>query len=563
MIKKLNSLTWILLTIGILFLVGSGILNSAVVADVHIEKIQLENDKTTLSALLLYPRGASNYLRPAILAYHGWGGTKESILPSCLDYVKAGYVVLAPDLRGHGESEGISSLGLIEQADARVAIDYLYSRSELVNRSALSVLGSSFGGMISLLAAGNDPRINATVVSSAPGNTSAWLEERDFRWNERLTYRPYVINDPTNSTVIEERSPMTYIHNINNLLIFHGEQDALIPVHHAYDLYQAANASNKRLVILPNEGHNLDPERVKQETILFLDEVFTNPYTRVIGLSSSYYLLMLSWILLLIGGLSVTLGFLSIFPIMQEIVNARLNLTESEAFPVKDTIKLEGLLFLLVSFSILHIASTITSLLITTTYSTLIALAISTLTTAGLLVIGYNLIKRHKLSQHSSRTLKKWGIEIGLTLILVLGIYIALLLFGDFQFIPFINLESALRVSGILILITLVLSIESLFYWQIIYLYVKILYKNQHNAVYVLIMSLIYLITKSVIFFTLVICWNLLELRLIILSFVLFSLIGIISAIIRLKWGFLPTVVFTIIAGLTAFSTFSVFFFLM
>ena len=66
----------------ILFVIGSGVLNSAVVADVRIERIRLNNDKITLSALLLYPSESLNHPRPAILAYHGWGGTKESILPS-------------------------------------------------------------------------------------------------------------------------------------------------------------------------------------------------------------------------------------------------------------------------------------------------------------------------------------------------------------------------------------------------------------------------------------------------------------------------------------------------
>ncbi len=560
---KIHSSTWILLIIGILFVIGSGIFNSAVVAEVRIERIRLKNDQTTLSALLLYPSGSVNHPRPVILAYHGWGGTKESILPSCLDYVKAGYVVLAPDLRGHGESEGISSLGLVEQADARVAIDYLFSRSDLVNTSALSVLGSSFGGMISLLAAGNDPRIKATVVSSAPGNTTAWLEERDFRWNERLTYRPYTMIDPTNSSAVEERSPMTFIHNINNLLIFHGEQDALIPVNHAYDLYQASNSSNKRLIIIPNEGHNLGPDRVKKETILFLDEVFSNPYTKVVGLSSSYYLLMLSWMVLLIGGLSVTLGFLSIYPIAQQIINTRWSLTESDVFPLNDNLTRKGLIVLLGSFTILHIASTITSLLIPTAFSTFIGLAISTLATAGLLVIGTTLIQNHQISQPSIRKLKRWGVETGLALGTILGIYITLVLFGDFQIIPFINFESVIRVSGILITIGIVMSIESLFYWHLIHRFVKILYKNQKNEVHLLIMSLIYLISKSTIFFILVICWQLLELRLIVISLVLFSVIGTISAIIRYKWGFLPTLIFTVIAGLTAFSTFSVFFLLM
>lgn len=560
--RKLNPLTWMLLISGLVLAITSGFLSSAAFTNVHIERVQLDNNGVFLSTLLLYQNQPINHPRPAILAYHGWGGAKESILTTCLDFAKAGYIVLIPDLRGHGESGGISTLGRIEQADARIAIDYLISRTDLVNTSALSVWGTSFGGLISLLAAGNDPRILATVVASAPANTTAWLEERDFRWNERLTFRPYTMIDPKNLSAVEERSPMTNIHNIENLLVMHGDQDTLVPVHHAYDLIQASNSSNKKLIIFPNEGHNLDWGRVKKETTQFLSEVFVNPNTKIIGMSTSFLFLLSSWSVLLIGALFATMGILSLFPIIQQQIYTRWCLTKSTTKSSFNQPSLIGLVFLLVAFVILHIASAITSLMIMTFHSTLIGLALSTLATIGLLAIGIAMIQKHQLSLPSNKQLKKWTFESGLALGMILGIYIGWILIADQPWIPFINLETVFRLSGILITIGTFLTIETLFFWGLIHQFVTKLDRNQNGIIYISRMSLIYLVTKCAIFFSLISYWYLLGIRLIVSGITLFGPVGTISAIVRHKWGFFPTLIFTVLAGLTAFSTFSVFFLL-
>lgn len=560
--RKLDPLTLVVLCSGLILVLSSGILSSATFVNVHVEKIKLQNKGVFLSALLLYPNDPQNHPRPAILAYHGWGGTKESVLPSCLDYVKAGFVVLIPDLRGHGESGGVSTLGLVEQSDARIAIDYLVSRSELVNASALSVLGSSFGGLISLLAAGNDPRIKATVSSSAPTNTTAWLRERDFRWNERLSYRPYVRIDPENTSAVEERSPMTYVNNIENLLVMHGDQDALVPVHHAYDLIQASNSSNKQLIIFSNQGHNLDGERVKRETIQFLKDVHANSYIEVIE-TSSFQLIMLSWITLLIGGLLTTMGILSIFPIILQLTYNRWNLIKTPVNYSLDQPSLITLVLLMAAFVIVHIASAIISLEIITFYSTFLGLTLSTLATIGLLAIGSAMIQKFQLSLPPIEQLKKWTSEIGLALGTTFGLYFGWMIVVDQPWIPFINLESVFRLAGILISICIVLSLDALFYWGLIHRFITKLDKHQNEIIYISRMSLIYVATKCCIFFSLITIWHLMELRLIIYGILIFGSLGVISAIIRHKWGFYPTLIFSILAGLTAYSALSIFFLLL
>lgn len=559
-----DPLTMVLLIIGLVFVISSGLLSSAAFTSINVERIQLHNKGVPLSALLLYPEDPTNLQRPAILAYHGWGGTKESILTNCLSFANAGFVVLIPDLRGHGESGGVSTLGLVEQSDSKVSVDYLISRSDLVNASALAVWGASFGGMISLLAAGNDPRLKAAIAVSAPSNTTAWLEERDFRTNERISYRPYMLVDPSNQTAVEERSPINSVNNIKNLLVMHGELDPLVPVHHAKDLIKASNNSDHRLIVFSGEEHNINGDRVKKETTQFLKNVFGNPYTSISTTPAmSYYYLMSSWLVILIGGLAITMGILSFLPIVQKQIKTRWSVKETTSESSFEHSLLTSLVLLLVIFVFLHISSVIVSLEIMTFYSTLLSLTLTTLGTVGLLAIGHVIIQKNQLSYPSNEHLKKWILEIGIALGMILGLYIGCVFVADQPWIPFVNLEGAFRISGILITIGIVLSVEALFYWGLIHRLVTEIDKNLKTRAYILRMSVIYLITKCTIFFSLLLFWHLLEFRLIILGIVLFGLLGIISAFIRYRWGFLPTTIFTILAGLTAYSAFSVFFFLL
>ncbi|UCG89658.1 MAG: alpha/beta fold hydrolase [Candidatus Heimdallarchaeota archaeon] len=557
--KKYDPLIWIFLSSGFVLLIISGGLSTFAFANIQVERIQLNNNTTDISALLLYPSSIDSQ-RPAILAYHGWGGTKENILITCLDFVKAGFVVLTPDLRGHGESGGVSTLGLVEQADAKVAIDYLISRTDLVNTSALAVWGASFGGMISLLAAGNDPRITAAIAVSAPSNTTAWLEERDFRTNERISYRPYMLIDPSNLTAIEERSPINSINNIKNLLVMHGELDPLVPVHHAKDLIKASNNPNHRLIIFSGEEHNINGERVKKETTQFLKNVFSNPYTTILTVpSNSYFFLMLSWIVLLLGGLLATLGILSFFPIIQQRIISKWKIQKSTESPPLGELLVRSLVILLSSYLILHTASVQISLVIVRFFSTLLGLMMSTISTICLLIIGTVILRVRPFVSPSNEQLKKWGVETGFTLIMILLIYCSFVLLADHSWIPFNNLKTVIRLFPILFTISIFLGVDSLFYWHLVHEFVTRL----NNKWYIPKMSLIYLLSKCSIFFSLITWWNLLEFRFIVYGFILFGSIGMISAFIRSRWGFHSTLTFSIITGLTLYSTISILFFLL
>ncbi|WP_432031889.1 alpha/beta fold hydrolase [Streptomyces antibioticus] len=105
--------------------------------------------------------------RPAVLLGHGFGGSKDDVRRQAEDLARDGYAVLTWSARGFGESTG--KIGLndpkAEVADVSRLIDWLAGRPEVRLDGAgdprVGVAGASYGGAVSLLAAGYDDRVDA------------------------------------------------------------------------------------------------------------------------------------------------------------------------------------------------------------------------------------------------------------------------------------------------------------------------------------------------------------------------------------------------------------------
>ncbi|WP_198668283.1 alpha/beta fold hydrolase [Streptomyces triticisoli] len=104
---------------------------------------------------------------PAVLIGHGFGGSKDDVRQQAEDLARDGYAVLTWSARGFGGSTG--RIGLndpeAEVADVSKLIDWLAKRPEVeLDRPGdprVGVTGASYGGAISLLAAGHDDRVDA------------------------------------------------------------------------------------------------------------------------------------------------------------------------------------------------------------------------------------------------------------------------------------------------------------------------------------------------------------------------------------------------------------------
>lgn len=105
--------------------------------------------------------------RPAVLLGHGFGGSKNDVRAQAEKLARAGYAVLTWSARGFGESTG--TIGLNDPAheveDVSRMIDWLAERPEVEldgdGDPRVGMSGASYGGAVSLLGAGHDPRVDA------------------------------------------------------------------------------------------------------------------------------------------------------------------------------------------------------------------------------------------------------------------------------------------------------------------------------------------------------------------------------------------------------------------
>ncbi|MDH6215836.1 CocE/NonD family hydrolase [Streptomyces pseudovenezuelae] len=104
---------------------------------------------------------------PAVLLAHGFGGTKDDVRQQAENLAEDGYAVLTWSARGFGKSTG--KIGLNdpkgEVKDVSKLIDWLAEQPQVqldkTGDPRVGVAGASYGGAISLLAAGYDDRVDA------------------------------------------------------------------------------------------------------------------------------------------------------------------------------------------------------------------------------------------------------------------------------------------------------------------------------------------------------------------------------------------------------------------
>ena len=90
---------------------------------------------------------------PAVMVFHGLGGSRHSVEFESTALATRGYVVLAPDARGQGDSGGLFSLGgPAEVGDVRAEFDWLAALPD-VDAAHIGGWGASYGGGVLLNAA--------------------------------------------------------------------------------------------------------------------------------------------------------------------------------------------------------------------------------------------------------------------------------------------------------------------------------------------------------------------------------------------------------------------------
>lgn len=129
----------------------------------------LSADNEIVRGILFEPSDARPH--PAIIFAHGFLSCHEEFGDYPERACARGYVSLAIDFRGHGESEGMR--GLISQKrmveDLQHALDFIET-SPRVDKNHIALFGHSLGGSGVICAAAEDERVHAVVASATVCN---------------------------------------------------------------------------------------------------------------------------------------------------------------------------------------------------------------------------------------------------------------------------------------------------------------------------------------------------------------------------------------------------------
>jgi pimeloyl-ACP methyl ester carboxylesterase len=168
--------------------------------------------------------------------------------------------VITFDLRGHGRSGGLSTLGDLEIKDLDAAVAW----ARELGYQRVAAVGFSMGASIVLRHAGLIGGLEAVVSVSGPGRWYYRGTER-MRWVHRAVERRsgrYVTRHWLKTRISPEGWKLIPVPPAEAaakiapvpLLIVHGEKDLYFPPEHARQLYMAARQP-KELWLLPEMGH--------------------------------------------------------------------------------------------------------------------------------------------------------------------------------------------------------------------------------------------------------------------------------------------------------------------
>jgi dipeptidyl aminopeptidase/acylaminoacyl peptidase len=194
----------------------------------------------------------------AVVVSGGHRGRPGDVLGVSAALQRAGFHVVVYGWRGTpGSDPAAHTLGVFERRDLEGAIDAIQGR---LGDVPVGLLGYSLGGAVSLVVAGEDPRVRAVCADSAFSDPAGVLADGV----ERVLRIPgAVLTAPVAAVValrtgarLADFSPLNAVGRIapRPLLLIHGESDQAVPPSHARDLYEAAGEP-RQLWLVPGAGH--------------------------------------------------------------------------------------------------------------------------------------------------------------------------------------------------------------------------------------------------------------------------------------------------------------------
>jgi alpha/beta superfamily hydrolase len=251
-------------------------------------KTHFENTRgDRLCGILSNPSG--DIEEPIIIMCHGFSTSKDGRTNTLLEELlnKHGISTFRFDFFGHGESEGLFEEVTISEAvdDVQKALNYL----QHLGYTLFGLIGSSFGGIVSILAASKSDEFDVLALKSPVSDYLGLLiaqgqNTKIDKWKEEGSI-PITGADGQslrlNYSFYEDAEQIRGYEAVKNIqiptLIVHGDKDETVPLEQSK--ISASLMSHCRLEIIQGADHIYSQPRHFEKMIDLLSQFIINHFT--------------------------------------------------------------------------------------------------------------------------------------------------------------------------------------------------------------------------------------------------------------------------------------------
>ena len=222
-----------------------------------IEKVSFLSEGQRISGILHLPESEHP---SCVITSHGLLSSKDSEKYTTLGerLAREGLAMLRFDFRGCGESEGRMEESTVSGriADLGSAIEFVKSHPGLETR--IGLLGSSLGGYITLMRASTEEKVRAVVIWATPFHLDNLKSKKSE--DEMPSPGEVFFED------LSRHRLLPLLPKISNCLVIHGEEDELVPVDQAWEIFNSLG-SPKEIRVIEGADHRLMNPEYRQRAI--------------------------------------------------------------------------------------------------------------------------------------------------------------------------------------------------------------------------------------------------------------------------------------------------------